>query len=118
VSRNFSSVNRKFIDLIQKNLNLLDDKFILKTLILKIRCLHRNSSHVDHKSFQNLLYKIIQEPDHPITSNLLKSPRSTSVLCLYKTNIAKTEAQFPTPTQKYQTPQIRTNNTIQIKSIP
>ena len=52
--------------------------------------LHPIETTID-KTCQNLLYKIIQEPDHPVTSNLLKNPRSTSVLNLYKTKIAKTK---------------------------
>ena len=62
--------------------------------------LHPIETTID-KTCQNLLYKIIQEPDHPLTSNLLKNPRSTSVFNLYKTKIAKTEAHKQTFVLKY-----------------
>jgi hypothetical protein len=44
------------------------------------------------KIWQNILNKKIQEPDHPVTTSLIKNIRSTTIFNLYKTKIAKTES--------------------------
>ena len=67
------------------------------------KAFQKNKIFESYFNFQIKLYSccIIQEPDHPVTSNLLKNPRSTSVLNLYKTKIAKTEAHNQTFVSKY-----------------
>ena len=53
------------------------------------------------KICQNLLHKIIQEPDHPVTTSLIKNIRSTTIFNLYKTKIAKTESHNQSFVLKY-----------------
>ena len=67
------------------------------------KAFQKNKIFESYFNFQIKFYSccIIQEPDHPVTSNLLKNPRSTSVLNLCKTKIAKTEAHNQTFVSKY-----------------
>jgi hypothetical protein len=54
-----------------------------------------------HIICQNLLHKIIQEPDHPVTTSLIKNIRSTTIFNLDKTKIAKTESHNQSFVLKY-----------------